>query len=177
MSSRLLAQLETQVRESTDPISWARALCRMASQFARQGQTSDAVEAITQVRAKFGHSLNAEVGSWLMLTEGILHFFKDESAEAYDRMRRAYGIASALGSPASLPTCAAWMAHIEFNQNRFAAAARYLAEAIRLAESDDHQARGRAALMATSNSPTCGHSNSPGQDGADYGLSCPVGVE
>ena len=26
-------------------------------------------------------------------------------------------------------------------------------------------------LMATSNSPTCGHSNSPRQDGLDYGFS------
>ena len=29
------------------------------------------------------------------------------------------------------------------------------------------------ALMATSISPTCGHSNSPRQDGSDYGFSGP----
>lgn len=32
-------------------------------------------------------------------------------------------------------------------------------------------------LMATSNSPTCGHSNSPRQDGSDYGFSGPLGVD
>jgi len=147
VDSRLLKTLNAQASSTRDPVVWARAVCRAASHFARHGQTKDALTSIGVVRAQFGNELHHEVASWLMLAEGVLHFFHMETYEAYDRIRRAYGLAIALKTQSAIPTCAAWMAHIEFNAGAYEKMAAHLVEALTLAPENDHQARARASLV------------------------------
>jgi tetratricopeptide (TPR) repeat protein len=82
-----------------------------------------------------------------MLAEGVLHYFRAQTREAYDRIRRAYGLAVALRTESALPSCAAWMAHIEFFDSKYDEMAKHLEEALTLAPPDDHQARARASLV------------------------------
>ena len=147
MDSRLLATLNAQASSTRDPVLWARAVCRAASHFARHGMTREALKSIGVVRAQFGNELHHEVASWLMLAEGVLHFFQVQTRESYDRIRRAYGLAVALQTESALPSCAAWMAHFEFNECMYDKMATHLAEALTLAKPDDHQARARASLV------------------------------
>jgi tetratricopeptide (TPR) repeat protein len=147
MDSRLLATLNAQARSTRDPVHWARAVCRAASHFARHGQTKEALTSIGVVRAQFGPELQLEIASWLMLAEGVLHFFQWKTTEAYDRMRRAYGLAVALKTESALPSCAAWMAHIEFNAGAYDKMVDHLKEAITSAPDTDHQALARASLV------------------------------
>lgn len=147
MDSRLLKTLNGQASSTRDPVIWARAVCRAASHFARHGQTKEALTSIGVVRAQFGNELHHEVASWLMLAEGVLHFFQMETYEAYDRIRRAYGLAIALKTQSAIPACAAWMAHIEFNDGSYEKMASHLVEALTQASEDDHQARARASLV------------------------------
>lgn len=147
MDSRLLATLNAQAGSTRDPVIWARAVCRAASHFARHGRTDDALISIGVVRAQFKTELHHEVASWLMLAEGVLHYFKAQTREAYDRIRRAYGLAVALRTESALPSCAAWMAHIEFFDSKYDEMAKHLEEALTLATADDHQARARASLV------------------------------
>ncbi len=147
MESRLLKTLADQARSGTDRDSWARAVCRSASHYARQGHTDQAMAAIASVRAQYGNDLSASAGTWLMLAEGIMHFFDDRWVEGFDRARRAYAIAFAANLVEAKPTCAAWMAHMHFNALRFEAMAIHLEEALTLARNDDHQARARASLV------------------------------
>ena len=147
MNSRLLKTLNTQASGTRDPVVWARAVCRAASHFARHGQTKDALTSIGVVRAQFGNELQHEVASWLMLAEGVLHFFHMETHQAYDRIRRAYGLAVALRTDSAIPSCAAWMAHIEFNDGAYDKMVSHLSEALTRAAADDHQARARASLV------------------------------
>jgi len=163
MQSRLLTTLNAQARTTKDPVVWARAVCRAASHFARHGRTNEALNSIGIVRKQFGPELQFEVASWLMLAEGVLHYFKAEVKQAYDRIRRAYGLAVALGTESALPSCAAWMAHIEFHDCTYDRMAGHLEEALTRARPDDHQALARASLVMANAYQLAG----------DYGLARP----
>jgi tetratricopeptide (TPR) repeat protein len=147
MKSRLMISLDLEAQSSQDPIAWARAVCRSAAQFARQGKSDDALKSIAGVRKAFGKQLVPEVASWLMLAEGILNFFLMRWPEAYDRVRRAYAIAVAMPASASRASCAAWMAHIEFNEGRYEEMVKHVGEAFARVSADDHHARARASLV------------------------------
>ncbi len=147
MDSRLLNTLNSQAGNTKNPVVWARAVCRAASHFARHGKTDEAIVAIGLVRAQFKSELHHEVASWLMLAEGVLHYFRAQTRESYDRIRRAYGLAVALRTDSALPSCAAWMAHIEFFDSKYEAMAKHIEEALTLAGPTDHQARARASLV------------------------------
>lgn len=147
MHSRLLADLDRRMRSSADDVGWARDMCRAALHLGRQGRDDLATQAIGHVRAHYGHELEPEVACWLMLAEGVLHFYALRYPQARDRAQRAHAIAAALNVVRARPSCAAWMAVIEFDDNRFAPMIERLDEALGLARADDHQARARAALV------------------------------
>lgn len=147
MDSRLTRDLQSSIRTSSDRLDWARSLCRLASHEARQGLEGESAAAIEHVRNSFGNGLEPEVAAWLMLAEGIAHFVRGDFDLARDRIRRAHGIAVAMKAPRAQPSCAAWLAHLEFNLSNFPAMAPLLQEALLLAEPDDHQALARASLV------------------------------
>lgn len=147
MSTKLLRDLDEQIRNSTDRVQWARIVCRKASYFARQGETAAALQAIEKVRSEFGGSLEPEVACWLMLAEGILQFFLLNQVEAHGRFHGAYGLAKAFDVKRARPSCAAWLAHIEFNDCNFDSMIRLLEEALKTAPDDDYPALGRASLV------------------------------
>ncbi len=150
MDSRLLSNLNAQAGSTRDPVVWAMAVCRAASHFAGHGKTEEALTAIGVVRGQFGKNLHFDIASWLMLAEGVLHYFKAQTPDAYDRIRRAYGLAIALKNNSAFPSCAAWMAHLEFYDCKYDDMAKHLEEALTTAGSTDHQAIARASLvMAT----------------------------
>lgn len=147
MVSRLLSDLLLAARETRDRITWAKTVCRVASHYARQGSGDDAITAIAAVRAEFQDGLESEVACWLMLAEGILNFFQMNNKMAYDRTQRAYALSKALNIRDAIPSCAAWMAHLEFNANQYERMVIHLNEALLNARNDDHQAGARAALV------------------------------
>lgn len=125
---------------------WARSMCRLGLHFARQGESTLAVEAINTVRSRFNGMLGPEVAAWLMLTEGVLHFSEGKRDLSADRLRRSYAVASASASD-TRPICAAWLAHMSLNARRFDDMVSYLREALTKAKPDGHHARSRAALV------------------------------
>ncbi len=147
MQSRLLSNLLLTARETGDRRIWARSVCRAASHYARQGSADNALTSISAVRSEFKEELKPEVACWLMLAEGILNFFQMNSRMAYDRTQRAYALSKALRITDAIPSCAAWMAHLEFNANQYDRMATHLHEALSTAENDDHQAGARASLV------------------------------
>ena len=147
MSSRLIRDLEATIRSTSDPLIWARSMCRLALHFSRQGEEAQAVEVIVTVRAKFEGSIGPEVAAWLMLAEGVLNFSKGDLGSSADRLKRSYAIASAANIVHTKAVCAAWLAHMALNTRRFEEMASYLREALTLARADDHHARSRACLV------------------------------
>lgn len=147
MDSRLLNNLNAQAGKARDPVVWAKAVCRAASHFASHGKTDEALTAIRVVRGQFGKDLHFDIASWLMLAEGVLHYFKAEVPQAYDRVRRAYGLAIALRNNSAFPACAAWMALLEFDSCKYAEMAQHLQETFSTVKHGDHQAIARASLV------------------------------
>lgn len=147
MDSRLLSTLNAQAGNTRDPVVWAKAVCRAASHFAAHGKTDEALIAIKNVRGQFGRDLHIDIASWLMLAEGVLHYFHARVPEAYDRIRRAYGLAIALRNNSAFPSCAAWMAHIEFESSKYDDMAKHLEEVFLTAHDTDHQAIARSSLI------------------------------
>ena len=147
MDSRLLATLNEQAANTTDPLVWSRTVCRAATHYARHGMSSEALKAIGVVRDHYGVTIDPEVASWLMLAEGVLHYFKANTIDAYDRIRRAYGLAVALQNELALPVCAAWMALVEFHNGEYTKMSSHIEEALTTAQADDHPAHARASLV------------------------------
>jgi tetratricopeptide (TPR) repeat protein len=156
MQSRLLDSLLDQAQTAPDRVEWARAVCRAAAHLARSGQPEHALATIGKVREEFGPGLHPGVASWLMLAEGILNFTLLEMRSAYDRILRAHGLAVAFKIEAAIPTCAAWMAVLEFNYGKHPEMIQHLQEVFHLAPTTDHQALGRASLVAATALHICG---------------------
>ncbi|MDH4391183.1 MAG: hypothetical protein QE285_07135 [Aquabacterium sp.] len=146
MDSRLLSTLNARAGNTRDPVVWAKVVCRAASHFAAHGKTDEALIAIKNVRNQFGKDLHIDVASWLMLAEGVLHYFHARVPEAYDRIRRAYGLAIALRNNSAFPSCAAWMAQIEFESSKYDEMGKHLEEAFLTAQPQDYQAIARSSL-------------------------------
>ena len=125
---------------------WSRTVCRASTHFARHGMMKEAMKAISVVRDHFGKEVPQEITSWLLLAEGVIHYFKVQTREAYERISQAYSLAVESKSEIVLPICAAWLANIEYYDCAYDSMAIHLEEAIRLAKPDDHQAHARAAL-------------------------------
>lgn len=147
MDSRLLATLNSEARNTRDPLIWARTVCRASAHYSRHGMTAEALKAISVVRDHYGIDIDPEIASWLMLAEGVLHYFRADTKAAYNQVKRAYGLAMALDTIGALPICAAWMAHIEFHDGEYTKMYSHIEEALRLAKPDDHAAHARAALV------------------------------
>lgn len=156
MESRLLRVLGEDMKSAPDKVTWARTVCRIASHYARHGDVTNSAQAISTVRVAFENRLQPEVACWLWLAEGIQHFFQMRPAQAYDRTKRAFAIAKALNLIDALPTCAAWMAHLEFNECKYEAMVCNLHLALSAADRQDHQAGGRASLVVADAYHFCG---------------------
>lgn len=147
MQSRLLNNLLCQARTTTDRRLWGSSICRAASHFARHGNIQEAIRSISMVRAEFKVSPDPEVAAWLMLAEGILHFFETKEIEAYDRTQRAYAIAKAINNSTIFQASAAWVAHLEFNSGNYDRMIVHLREALEDTSENNHQAHARASLV------------------------------
>lgn len=147
MDSRLLTALNATASSTRDPVLWARTVCRAASHFASHGMSAEALKSIGVVRAHYGTELHHEVASWLMLAEGVLHYSQARTYEAYDRIRRAYGLAVSLQTEAAIPVCAAWMALVEFHDCAYDKMIIHLEEALAMAAPTDYAAHARASLV------------------------------
>lgn len=147
MHNRLLEDLDQHIRTTSSRVDWSRLMCRKSVLLARQGQLEAAQKQIDQVRKLWGEELHHEVASWVMMAEGVLHFFRLDTHMAWERLRRAHALAVALRTESSRASCAAWMALLAFNGSRYDEMCERLREVLTEAAPDDHHARGRACLI------------------------------
>lgn len=147
MSSKLLQDLDAAIEAAIDKHAWARATCRKASLFARQGQSQEAARLIEAVRREFANALAPEAAAWVMLTEGVLAFYSGSPDQGIGRFQRAHAVAAAMEQHAARPTCAAWLSVCFLNARRFAEMSSMVKESLLLAPRDDHQAHARASLV------------------------------
>lgn len=148
MQNRLLEELDAKILGTDSTVEWSFLMCRKSMTLSRQGAVDDALAHIKEVRKMWGGiELHHEVASWVMMAEGVRHYFNLDSRNAWERLRRAHALAVALRTESSRAACAAWMAMLAFQGSRYEEMVERLKEVLIWAAPTDHHATGRASLI------------------------------
>jgi hypothetical protein len=147
MTAPLLVRLEASLNESAEPAVRAELAVQIASYLARVGEF-DRADALRQdIRGQFGSGQYGRVSIRLMALDALLLYYRELSPSARDRMLRANLIASALRIPDLRALTTSWLAHIDFNLNRFTEMAKWLSECFAELPPDDSSSKLRASLV------------------------------
>lgn len=144
----LLARIDEELATCADPYRRAELLGERGCYLVRVGEFEGARRALTLMRESPVSVTNGRVAVGVMLLEGLLHFFENLDIRCRDRIMRAYAIAHAAGESDLARLSAAWMAHIDFNLDRYADVAKMLRYSLRppVVESDADCIRARLVL-------------------------------
>lgn len=137
VTSPLVERLRRAIQQDADLELRAIHKAELACYWARVGEFDLVDEIRTELRRDFGRGDSVRVSILIMCVESMLGYFRELSAESRDRMARAKFLSSLVRDGRLIALTSAWLAHIDFNQNRFdsmAAAARDCLDAIELAD-------------------------------------------
>lgn len=116
--------------------------------FARSSYISEAKSSALQLRAS-NAGYDARLSAWIMFLEGtILHFDNLDNTRSKDKFLRAFLIGQVAHDRELSGLAAAWLAHCEFVAGSVAACIEHLSKAIEWSDVNDHEARGRAFMVA-----------------------------
>jgi tetratricopeptide (TPR) repeat protein len=146
VASRLLARLDAQIAAAGSPVAAACLRARKATYLARQGREAEAAAIVASIREAFGKAPNAEVTAWVSLVESLIQFYGNPGPMALDRLRRADALSRAINHPELVALCAAWLAHMEFNDRQMVPMVAHAAQALRLAQPTHHATLARVSL-------------------------------
>jgi hypothetical protein len=147
MTAPLLLRLDAALRETADVGMQAELAAQMASYKARIGEFEGAEALRLQLRERFGQGNYGRVSIRLMALDALLLYYRELSPKARDRMLRANLIAGALRLRDLQALTASWLAHIDFNLDRFTEMAKWLAECFEYLEADDGSSKLRVSLV------------------------------
>jgi tetratricopeptide (TPR) repeat protein len=154
--SRLLERLQHELELTRQPVERAELLARIGCSHARLGNFDEAKRLVAELRRHFGEGQNGRVTVWIMLTEGLIHWFERMSGEALDRVTRAQLLSSAMKYPLGIALSSAWKAHLEFEQSNFEASFRSMDVAIQHVKIEDHDVLARLAMLLCKFTATSG---------------------
>lgn len=147
MTSPLEIRLTSRIAESSDDLQRAIALAELACYYARIGEFERAEDSRTDLRRGYGDGRDLRVSVLIMTLEALLLYFKDLSLAARDRLLRAKLLCSAGGELRLLALTSAWLAHIDFNQDRFDEMTDSIATCLSSLDFDDGTAECRLSLV------------------------------
>jgi tetratricopeptide (TPR) repeat protein len=142
-----LQRLQYELEQTNQPVERAELLARIGCSHARVGDFEEAKRLVAELRRHFGEGQSGRVTIWIMLTEGLIHWFERLSDEALDRVARAQLLSFGMKYPLGIAMSSAWKAHLEFEQSKFEASFRSMEIAIRHVESEDHDVLARLAML------------------------------
>lgn len=147
MTSPLVQRLLECVQQAQDPVVKACYMAELACYWARTGEFDKAEELRSQLRQGFGDGRNVRVSILIMCLEALLAYFRELSPSARDRMARAALLSTAAQDPSLIALTSAWMAHIDFNLNRFDSMALAIGNCLSKMTSNDGSADCRISLV------------------------------
>lgn len=147
MTAPLILKLEAALRDATDAGLRGELVAQIASYKARTGEFGEAEALRSELRAHFSTGNYERVSVRLMALDALFLYYSELSPKARDRMLRANLIAAALRLRDLQTLTASWLAHIDFNLDRFTEMAKWLAECFDHLETDDGSAELRASLV------------------------------
>lgn len=147
MTSPLVQRLSECIERTQDPVIKACHMAELGCYWARVGEFERAEELRSGLRRVFGDGRSVRVSILIMCIEALLAYFRELSPNARDRMARAALLSSAAQDSSLIGLTSAWMAHIDFNLNRFQSMADAIASCLSHLASDDGSIESRVSLV------------------------------
>lgn len=147
MTSPLVQRLSECVLQAQDPVIKACYIAELGCYWARTGEFEKAEVLRSELRQGFGDGRNVRVSILIMCLEALLAFFRELNPSARDRMARAALLSTAAQDSSLIALTSAWMAHIDFNQNRFESMASAIGKCLSNMASDDGSVECRISLV------------------------------
>lgn len=147
MVSPLESRLSTKIAESTDQTQRGMYLAELACYYARVGDFERAESFRVELRGVFGDGRDLRVSVLIMTLEALLLYFRELSPAARDRLLRAKLLCAAAKEERLLALTSAWLAHIDFNLDRFGDMSESIAIGLKSLDADDGSAECRLALV------------------------------
>ncbi len=129
MAAPCILRLDRGIAEASDAIEKACLLAEKACYLTRIGDNSSADAIRAELRLGFGDGHALKVSVLVMLLEGLQSYFKSLGGDAKDRLMRAQLLSRAAKNRELTAITSAWLAHIQFQEDRIDEAV----ETIRLA--------------------------------------------
>jgi hypothetical protein len=155
--SPLLRKLTSALERTTEPLHRAELLARIGCCLARVGQIEDARKIVSELRTDFGAGQSGKITVWIMLTEGLIHWFGSISGQALDRVVRAQVLSVAMQYPLGIAISSAWKAYFELEQAKHEDFFQSIRLAHKHACGDDHDVLARITILLCSASATAGN--------------------
>jgi hypothetical protein len=140
--SRLLAQRQA----AEDPHARALVDAEIGMYRARCGEVEIAESIARGLRTEFGDGRSVRVSVMLMALEALVIYFKDLSAKSHDRMSRAHLLSIASKRSELVALTGAWLAHIDFNFERYREMVRAIGDCVHAASAEDDHSLCRLSL-------------------------------
>jgi ATP/maltotriose-dependent transcriptional regulator MalT len=153
MSSRLLMRLDAAIEQfqRPDPLQADRLRAERAGLLARQGDVAESRAALALLRAQPAVERDPLLRAELTMTDALCDYYGEFSSAARDKLEQARAIAvSVAGVPAARDIearCEAWLAHMDYIDERIEGVAHHASRVLALAAPDAHGARSRAAMV------------------------------
>lgn len=147
MTSPLVQRLVASIDQCQDADSRACCLAELACYWARVGEFGEAERLRTELRRDFGDGRSVRVSVLIMCIEALLVYFRQLGPQARDRMMRASLLSNAAGDSRLIALTSAWMAHIDFNLNRFETMSSSIESCLSAIDADDGTADCRVSLV------------------------------
>ena len=154
--SQLLLRIDERLLVETDPMQLAELIARQAGYLARVGRFEEARSKIAELRTVFSDGRSGRVTAFIMLAEGLVLHYEKLGSTAADRIARAQLLGQAMRDRELVAITSAWRAHLEFEESKFELTARSIRLALQNADSDDHAARARCAIVLFNAFALCG---------------------
>lgn len=157
--SQLLLRIENELKTTANPILRGKLLAKRAGYFARIGKFAEARSIVNDLRSDFAEEKSGSVTTWIMLAEGLIHYYDKLNSEALDRVSRVQVLSKAMGDVELVAVASAWKAHFEFERSNFQTMSKSLEIALQFGGQDNHSALSRASMVLCDCHFLCGDRN------------------
>jgi hypothetical protein len=122
-------------------------MAELGCYWARVGEFEKAEELRSDLRRFFGDGRSVRVSILIMCIEALIAYFRELNPQARDRMARAALLSTAARDSNLIALTSAWMAHIDFNLNRFESMASAIGSCLSHLGSNDASTECRISLV------------------------------
>ncbi len=124
----IVVRLDAEIDTGSNPRLRAIALARRGAYLARTGQSAEALVLAQYLRSEHRSTSDPELFCWIWILEAIASCYGIKSPVEHSLLVRAYEVAKSIGLVQVKQVAAAWLAHVCFDENKYAEMVKWLHE-------------------------------------------------